>query len=39
VGARNASQAVENAQAFQVKLSAGEIRFINDELNILKLDL
>jgi aryl-alcohol dehydrogenase-like predicted oxidoreductase len=39
VGARNASQAVENAQAFQVKLSAGEIRFINDELNKLKLDL
>lgn len=39
VGARNVSQTVENAQAFQVKLNADEISFINGELNKLKLEL
>lgn len=39
VGARNAAQAVENAQAFQVKLSAEEVSFINTELDKLKLEL
>jgi len=39
VGARNATQTAENAQASQVKLSADEINFINGELNQLKLEL
>ena len=39
VGARNAAQTVENAQAFQVKLNADEISFINGELDKLKLEL
>ena len=39
VGARNAAQTVENAQAFQVKLNADEISFINGELNKLKLEM
>lgn len=39
VGARNAAQSIENAQAAQLKLSAEEISFINTELNKLKLEL
>lgn len=33
VGARNAEQAVQNAKAMEVKLSAEELGFITDELN------
>lgn len=36
-GARNKEQAVQNAAAINVKLSAGEIRFISDELAKLEL--
>jgi aryl-alcohol dehydrogenase-like predicted oxidoreductase len=39
VGARNAAQSIENAQAAQLKLSDEEIRFITSELNKLKLDI
>jgi len=39
VGARNAAQAIENAKAAQLKLSAEEISFINSELAKLKLEL
>jgi len=39
VGARNATQSIENAKAAQLKLSAEEINFINTELDKLKLDL
>jgi aryl-alcohol dehydrogenase-like predicted oxidoreductase len=39
VGARNDSQAIENANSVLIELSADEIRFINDELSGLKLDL
>ncbi|MDO8930595.1 MAG: aldo/keto reductase, partial [Bacteroidota bacterium] len=39
VGARNAAQAVQNAKAAELKLSSEEIKFINDELNKLKLEL
>jgi aryl-alcohol dehydrogenase-like predicted oxidoreductase len=39
VGARNATQSVENAKAAQLKLSAEEISFINSELAKLKLEL
>jgi len=39
VGARNAAQSIENAQAAQLKLSMEEISFINTELNKLKLDI
>ncbi|HAQ18989.1 MAG TPA: aldo/keto reductase [Prolixibacteraceae bacterium] len=39
VGARNASQAAENAQAFHVKLSAEEVSFISTELDKLHLEL
>jgi len=39
VGARNAAQAIENAKAAQLKLSAKEIGFINSELAQLKLEL
>jgi aryl-alcohol dehydrogenase-like predicted oxidoreductase len=39
VGARNATQSIENAKAAQLKLSAEEISFINAELDKLKLDL
>lgn len=39
VGARNAAQSIENAQAAQLKLSVEEISFINTELNKLKLDI
>jgi len=39
VGARNAAQSVENAQAAQLKLSVAEIDFINSELHKLKLEL
>jgi aryl-alcohol dehydrogenase-like predicted oxidoreductase len=39
VGARNSTQAIENAKAAQVKLSAEEISFINSELVKLKLEL
>jgi len=38
VGARNVKQAVENAQAINVKLSKEEISFINDELLQLELE-
>ncbi len=38
VGARNATQSVENAKAAQLTLSAEEISFINAELEKLKLD-
>jgi aryl-alcohol dehydrogenase-like predicted oxidoreductase len=37
VGARNAEQAVQNAKAINVKLSAAEIDFITTELNKLTL--
>ena len=37
VGARNADQAVQNAKTSELKLSAGELKFISDELN--KLDI
>jgi len=37
VGARNAEQAVQNARAIEVKLSAEEIDFINKELAQLQL--
>jgi aryl-alcohol dehydrogenase-like predicted oxidoreductase len=33
VGARNAAQAVQNAQAINVQLSPAEIEFINEQLN------
>jgi aryl-alcohol dehydrogenase-like predicted oxidoreductase len=39
VGARNADQAIQNAKAMEVKLSADEIGLITAELNKLKLDL
>jgi aryl-alcohol dehydrogenase-like predicted oxidoreductase len=39
VGARNAEQAVQNAKAMDIKLSADEIGFITAELNKLKLEL
>lgn len=39
VGARNATQSVENALAAQLKLSVEEISFINTELNKLELDI
>lgn len=39
VGARNASQAIENAKAAQIKLSPEEITYINTELTRLKLEL
>lgn len=39
VGARNAAQAIENAKAAQITLSADEIGFINSELDKLKLEL
>lgn len=39
VGARNEEQAKQNAKAIDVKLNEEEIRFINDELNKLTLDL
>ncbi len=39
VGARNATQAIENAKAAQIKLSQEEIGFINTELAKLKLEL
>ena len=38
VGARNAAQSIENAKAAQIKLSSGEISFINSELDQLKLE-
>lgn len=37
VGARNADQAIQNARAINVKLSAEEIKFINDKLNQIEL--
>ena len=37
VGARNASQATQNAKALNVKLSPDEISFITEELNKLEL--
>jgi aryl-alcohol dehydrogenase-like predicted oxidoreductase len=39
VGARNAAQSVENAQAAQLKLSSEEISFISTELDKLQLEL
>lgn len=39
VGARNAQQAVQNAKAVDIKLSADEVGFITTELNKLKLEL
>lgn len=39
VGARNASQSLENAKAAQIKLSSEEINYINTELAKLKLEL
>lgn len=39
VGARNATQSVENAKAAQLKLSSEEISIINSELAKLKLEL
>jgi len=39
VGARNASQTVENAKAAQLKLSSEEISFISSELDKLQLEL
>ncbi|MDW5288569.1 aldo/keto reductase [Formosa sp. PL04] len=38
-GARNAEQSISNAKAIDVKLSADELLFINNELERLKLDL
>lgn len=37
VGARNAQQATQNAEAINVKLSAEEIKFINDQLDQLEI--
>ena len=37
VGARNAEQSRQNAKAIDVKLSAGEIEFINDQLNAVEV--
>lgn len=37
VGARNAEQAIQNARAINVKLSAEEIKYINDKLYQLEL--
>jgi aryl-alcohol dehydrogenase-like predicted oxidoreductase len=37
-GARNEKQSVENAAAINVKLSSGEIEFINKELSLLHLN-
>jgi aryl-alcohol dehydrogenase-like predicted oxidoreductase len=37
VGARNAEQAIQNARAINVKLSAEEIKFINDKLYQVQL--
>jgi aryl-alcohol dehydrogenase-like predicted oxidoreductase len=39
VGARNATQALENAKAAQISLNAEEISYINTELAKLKLEL
>lgn len=39
VGARNAEQAIQNAKAMELKLTAEEIGFITGELNKLKLEL
>ena len=36
-GARNATQALDNAKAAEVKLSEEEVRFINSKLNELEL--
>jgi aryl-alcohol dehydrogenase-like predicted oxidoreductase len=38
VGARDARQAVENAEAVQVRLSAEEVKFVNDRLAALHLE-
>ncbi len=37
VGSRNAEQAIENAQAIHIRLSAGEIADINEQLDALEL--
>jgi aryl-alcohol dehydrogenase-like predicted oxidoreductase len=38
VGARNATQAIENAKANDIKLSKEELAFINDELSKIELN-
>jgi len=38
VGARNVEQAIENAQAIDVKLSKEELSFINNELSRLQFE-
>jgi len=39
VGARNAEQSVQNAKAVDIQLSGDDIKFINDELEKLELNL
>lgn len=39
VGARNATQSIENAKAADIQLTSEEIRFINTELAKLKLEM
>ena len=39
VGARNAEQAIENARAYEVVLTADDLNFITKELSKLKLEL
>lgn len=39
VGARNAAQAIENAKAATIQLTADEMQLINSELALLKLEL
>jgi len=38
-GARNSQQAVENAGATKIKISSAEMKFINDELNKIQLEI
>ena len=38
IGARNVKQAIENAQAIDVKLSGEELNFINNELSCLQFE-
>jgi aryl-alcohol dehydrogenase-like predicted oxidoreductase len=38
-GARNSQQAIENAGAAAIKISAAEMKFINDELHKLQLEI
>ena len=39
VGARNAEQAIQNAKAMDIKLTAEELGFMTEELNKLRLEL